>query len=192
MRLYFVFISIVGLLLGVYAIVLINSATGRVSSPQNATYVAKVSEVVEIGCMKEEYTEKNWIIIPKMKIFEEIFEGGEEALSKGVYHKFAEMGNPEKVGNFLLTAHRQEFGLTFDSVRRRSPFYNIDLLEVNDKIKIIWNQVEYIYVIQRIYTVEPEQTEIEDQTDDSRLTMYTCTLGGSDDGRIVVEAFPKW
>ncbi|MCD4811768.1 class E sortase [bacterium] len=159
--------------------------------PKEVSNISVIDNGVEVGSMEEEFIEKNWIIIPKIDLFEEIFEGGEEVLSLGVYHKFPEMGDPEKVGNFLLTAHRQELGLTVDSTRRKSPFYNIDKLEVDDEIKIVWNHVMYIYVVKNIYVVEPDQMEIEKQTEKSRLTLYTCTLAGSDDGRIVIEAFPK-
>lgn len=53
-----------------------------------------------------------------------------------------------------------------------------------------WNSKPHTYKVSRTHEVKPNQVEIEDPTEDDKLTLYTCTLGGSYDGRLVIEALP--
>jgi len=132
----------------------------------------------------------NGIIIPSIKVTEPILEGGEEVLGKGAWHRKPEMGNPELGGNFILTGHRYSMEATPGQVVANSPFYDIDKLQVGEVIYVVWNKKPYKYRIEEISEVAPTQVEIEEQSDSHQLTLYTCTLGGRWDGRIVIEAKP--
>ena len=132
----------------------------------------------------------NSILIPTIKVKEEIFEGDVSALDKGIWHRKPELGDPEIGGNFIITGHRFHMGMTSGDSVENSPLYPIDKLQTGDLIYIVWNKKSYKYEITKIYEVKPTQMEIEDRSDSAKLTLYTCTLGGRWDGRVVVEAMP--
>lgn len=55
------------------------------------------------------------------------------------------------------------------------------------KKKLI-NGRRYQYEITKKYEVKPTQIEIEASSNEAKLTLYTCTLQGENDGREVFEA----
>lgn len=135
----------------------------------------------------EEVKDKQ-IIIPKIGVNVEIKEGNQSVLKTGAWHRFPERGDPENGGNFIVSGHRFVMGYTPKRTKQQSFFYNIDKLIVGDTILIDWHAKRYDYKITKIYTVKPNQVEIEAPSDDPKLTLYTCTLNGSNDGRVVLEA----
>lgn len=137
----------------------------------------------------EEIADKR-IIIPKIAVKVDIFEGDQSVLDKGAWHRVPQNGNPDKGGNFVVSAHRFVMGRTPGQTKNNSPFYNIDKLKVDDSIFIDWQQKRREYKITKIYDVKPNQVEIEAPSDKAKLTLYTCTLGGSADGRVVIEGEP--
>lgn len=130
------------------------------------------------------------IIIPKVGINVEYKTGGEEVLDDYAWHRFPERGDPVNGGNFIISAHRFEIGLTPSEVRRRSPFYHIEKLAVGDQVLIDHKGVRYGYEVVEKKQVQPTQVEIEAPSDEPKLTIYTCTLGGASDGREVFIAKP--
>jgi len=112
------------------------------------------------------------------------------ALEKGVWWRFPDRGNPEEGGNFILSAHRFFLGKTPQGTRARSPFYKLDKLEPGDKIKMSYQNKWYVYEVTKKYSVKPDATEIEAESDEPKLTLYTCSLKGSADGRVVIDAKP--
>lgn len=66
--------------------------------------------------------------------------------------------------------------------------YNIDDLEIGDELIVLWEKKEYKYKVTKLYKVEPDAVDIETPSDEAKLTLYTCTLNESSDGRVVVEA----
>jgi len=111
-----------------------------------------------------------------------------EVLEEGAWHRLPENGNPVDGGNFVLAAHRLEIGWTPGQTKKMSPFYNIDKLNVGDEIVVFYNKNRYSYTIDKIYEVEPSATYIENRTSRPKMTLYTCTLKGAADGRVVIEA----
>ena len=109
-------------------------------------------------------------------------------MEHGAWWRKPENGNPKDGGNFVLSAHRFIMGLTPQQTLRKSPFYNIDKLTVGDEIIIDYNGVRYNYVISEKQSVKPDAVEIEQLTDQPQLTLYSCTLGGANDGRDVIIA----
>lgn len=99
-------------------------------------------------------------------------------------------GDPEKGGNFVLSGHRFMMDYTPKRVQQKSVLYHLDKLEMGDEITVYWNHKPVTYKVSKIHEVKPNQIEIEDPTEEDKLTLYTCTLGGSYDGRLVVEALP--
>ncbi|WP_369000434.1 sortase [Candidatus Nanosynbacter sp. TM7-074] len=131
---------------------------------------------------------ENRLYIPKIDINLPYAPGGAETMEHGAWWRKPENGNPKDGGNFVLSAHRFIMGLTPQQTLRKSPFYNIDKLTVSDDIVIDYNGERYIYVISEKRSVKPEAIEIEQRTDQPQLTLYSCTLGGANDGRDVLIA----
>lgn len=158
-------------------------------------YLLLLTQAPRINLLRQiptdsEQIKENRVIIPVAKIDEPIIEGGSEALDKGAWHRYPERGNPAKGGNFIISGHRFVFDTNPSAVSAKSRFYYIEKLSAGDKITIHWEGKKYNYIVSRKYQVEPDQTEIEDVTKDPVLTLYSCTLGGRYDGRIVIEAKP--
>lgn len=137
-----------------------------------------------------EKPKQNKVYIPKIGVSVDLVTGGPESLEKGSWHRFPERGDPEKGGNFIVSAHRFSLGSTPGKTRTKSPFYHIDKLSVGDQIIVDFNGKRYGYQISEHKEVKPTQTEIEAVSEESKLTLYTCTLKGESDGREVFIAKP--
>lgn len=133
----------------------------------------------------------NRLFIPQINVDVAVVEGNSEvALEKGAWHRRPENGNPERGGNFVLSAHRFVMSFTPQGTAVKSPFYNIDKLKVGDKLSVDYNHKRYQYEIKRKYSVAPTAVEIEGPSETPKMTLYSCTLQGSQDGREVIEAVP--
>ena len=131
---------------------------------------------------------ENRLYIPKIDVNVTYKFGGEEALEQGAWWRQPNNGNPEKGGNFVLSAHRFVMGLTPQQTARKSPFYNIHRLEVGDEIVVDYNSKRYTYTVDKKFAVKPDAVEIEEPTAEPQLTLYSCTFGGASDGREVFVA----
>ena len=134
---------------------------------------------------------ENRLYIPKIDVNLPYATGSETVMEQGAWWRRPDNGNPKDGGNFVLSAHRFIMGLTPQQTLRKSPFYNIDKLEIGDKIYIDYSGKRYKYTISKIFAVAPDAVEIEQRTDQPQLTLYSCTLGGSSDGREVIIATPS-
>lgn len=131
------------------------------------------------------------LFIPQINIDVAIVTGTDDSvLDKGAWHRHPENGDPIKGGNFVLSAHRFTMGYTPQQTRAKSPFFNIDRLQIGDQIFVDYQGARYGYKISRKYSVKPDATEIEAASKEPKLTLYSCTLEGSADGRDVIEATP--
>ena len=135
--------------------------------------------------------DENRLYIPKIDINLPYTAGDETVMEKGAWWRQPGSGNPADGGNFVLSAHRFIMGLTPQQTLRKSPFYNINKLEIGDKISIDYSGKRYEYTISKIFAVAPDAVEIEQRTDQPQLTLYSCTLGGASDGREVIIATPS-
>lgn len=132
--------------------------------------------------------QRNRIQIERINLEVPYNPGGEEALNAGAWWRYPERGNPKDGGNFILSAHRFYIGLTPEKTRARSPFYRLEEVEVGSKIRVFYEGQWYDYIAAKKYTVKPDAVEIESGSTEAIMTLYTCTLGGSADGRVVIEA----
>ena len=132
----------------------------------------------------------NRLYIPKIDINLPYSTGDARTMENGAWWRVPENGNPEDGGNFVLSAHRFIMGMTPEQTLRKSPFYNIDKLAVDDQIIIDYSGRRYTYKISQIFSVKPEAIEIENRTNEPQLTLCSCTLGGASDGREVIIAKP--
>lgn len=148
-----------------------------------------ITKPIDPATLSKPDVKDNRIIIPKIGV-NIAYGKGKYALDHGAEWRQPDRGNPLDGGNFIIAAHRFTLAATPADTAIKSPFYNIDKLGKDDKIIIDYDGKRYGYTIDEILQVEPDQIEIEDPSETAKLTLYSCTLGGSRDGRIVLVAKP--
>lgn len=151
--------------------------------------VLQVVKPIDPQTLAKPTAKDNRIIIPKIGV-DIAYGKGQQALDNGAEWRKPANGNPEDGGNFVIAAHRFSLAPTPAETYRKSPFYHIDKLAVGDQIIIDYDGTRYGYRISEILNVKPDQVEIENRSDNDKLTLYSCTLGGSRDGRIVLVGTP--
>ena len=131
------------------------------------------------------------LYIPQINVDVAIIAGDDPSvLEKGAWHRKPENGDPVEGGNFVLSAHRFVMDITPGGTILKSPFYNIDKLLIGDRLVVDYKGKRYEYEIKKKYAVKPEATNIEERSEQPKMTLYSCTLEGSADGRDVIEAVP--
>lgn len=158
-----------------------------VAAPQLMMPARPATWAVPIPDTTNQLTE-NRLYIPRLKLTIAFAPGSADVLESGAWHRFPERGDPQHGGNFILAAHRLEIGHTPAATVRQSPFYHLDLVQIDDPVFVDFAGVRYKYQITSRQTVKPDQVEIEAPTATPRLTLYTCTLKGQQDGREVLFA----
>jgi len=132
------------------------------------------------------------LIIPKIGVNAPIVADDLTKLDEGkIVQRTGSGGNPEAAGNFVLTGHRFMMDYTPKRVQEKSVLYNLNKLVVGDEITVYWDKKPFLYKVTKKHEVKPDQIEVEAPTQETKLTLYTCTLGGSYDGRLVIEATPQ-
>ncbi len=153
--------------------------------PKVAYQIQDVPELVtsaEKGEEPEKIPTENTLVIPSMKLQQVLYEGGEEALNKGIWH-MPGSGSPETGGNMVLSGHRFTYG-------GPAVLYHMDKVKSGDKIIVYWQKQRYEYQVSRVFVVAPTAVEIQKPTEDPLLTIYTCTPLITAANRLVVQAKP--
>lgn len=151
----------------------------------------KSAQEIKQSANEKPAPEKNTIFIPSVGIKADIKSGGPEILDEGfAWHRLSNQGDPTKGGNMIITGHSFVWGYKPDEVKKRSIFYDLKNSKVGDEVLINWDGKQYQYDISEVRTVKPTALEIEKPTKEPRLTIYTCTIEGAADGRVVVIAKP--
>ena len=151
--------------------------------PQDATAKKLVSDMPNLS--------ENRLYIPQINVNVAIIEGDDDSvLKKGTWHRQPKNGDPQAGGNFVLSAHRFNLGLTPSQTRAQSPFYHIDQLNDGDQFYVDYKGTRYAYEVVKKYSVDPTAVEIEDRSTESKLTLYTYESSNQASGRDVVEAKP--
>ncbi len=158
-----------------------------VSAPIIMPYVA--SKKLDPANLPSPQIGQDRVIIPKIGV-DIPYSQNESSLNSGAWWRHSDRGSPKKGGNFILAAHRFEIQPTPLATWQKSPFYHIDKLVVGDDIITDYQGKRYGYKVDAIIHVKPTQTEIEATSTTPKLTLYSCTLGGAADGRIVITAKP--
>jgi sortase A len=146
---------------------------------------AYVSEALKFNKPSSTNAQGNRLVIPKIGIDEPILEGAYASVAdKGLWHRPAS-STPDKPGNTVIVGHRYSYkpGVA-------QAFYNLDKLEVGEKIVVAWGGKSYVYAVTEIKVVPPTAIEVEANTTDTRLTLYTCTPLWTAKDRLVVVAKP--
>lgn len=176
------------LVLPVIAVIMIGGGVyilSLVASPSLAPLL--VQKPITVSALPAPEKTENRLVIPKLGI-NIAYAPGIESLDRGAQWRHPERGNPVDGGNFIIAAHRFSIQPTPMGTIEKSPFYSIDQLAANDKIIIDYKGTRYAYKIDKIFDVKHTQTEIEAASETPLLTLYSCELGGSEAGRIVITA----
>jgi len=143
----------------------------NLSFPKTSPYLEKIEE----GDLPKK------IAIPKLKIDLAVLEGKVlndkwEISEKGVSYLIGS-GIPGRSGNVVIYGHN-----------KKNQFGPIRWLKKDEEIKLINRKnEEFIYKVVETKTVSPQEVEILSPTQDSTLTLYTCT-GFLDRLRFVIVA----
>lgn len=180
LRMFNHFLTLIVILLGFYIIV-------APFLPQVGWWVSKAPVVSAWTNHSDEVHEEatgtigsNRLFIPSIGLEEVIHSGGVEQLSKGVVHR-GHTSTPEKGGNTVMVGHR----FTYDN---KGVFYLLDKVQVGDSIVVHWDKFRYDYEVTNSFVVTADQISIEQNTDQSMLTLYTCTPLWSAKDRLVIQA----
>ncbi|HYF05404.1 MAG TPA: class E sortase, partial [Patescibacteria group bacterium] len=112
----------------------------------------------------------------------QVWEGQTEAtLLKGIW-RIPYTSTPDKGGNTVFTAHR------WLQTSGPKTFYHLDKVNVGDVIRVLWEGKEYKYAVVESRIVEKDEIDIEYNTLEPVLTLYTCTPLWTSSHRIVVRA----
>lgn len=129
--------------------------------------------------------QENRLVVPSINVDIRITEGPDvSALLQGGWRR-PHTSTPDSGGNTVIAGHRFLYTST-----NASYFYNLDKVKTGDPIIIYWKGKEYNYNVTETKQVQATDVEIEDNTPDTRLTLYTCTPLWTAKDRLVVIAKP--
>lgn len=132
---------------------------------------------------KQPIPSDNRLVVPQMQLDTTIHEGKyANTLSQGVWRK-PQSSTPAKDGNTVLIGHR--FSYSSPAI-----FYHLDKVSSGDEFNLFWQGEAYRYKVSSVKIVEPSAIDIESNTPDATLTLYTCTPLWTSKKRLVVIAHP--
>lgn len=178
------------LIVGVLGVVLLVAGLyilSLVLAPQLSTLSLKPLTADKVSAIS---VGENRIIIPKIGVNIHYGTDGVTSLNEGAWWRYPDRGDPVKGGNFIVAAHRFSIQPTPGGTIKASPFYHLDQLKKGDQILIDYKNKRYGYTVSKTFGVKPNAVSIEAPSKTPKLTLYTCDLGGSSDGRLVVIADP--
>lgn len=134
----------------------------------------------------KEFPKDNRIVIPSALVDQPIVEGSGLWLidEGGTWRKNLHVASPKEDGNTVIVGHR------FTYKNPEGAFYNLDRVKLGDKLAVYWEGEELLYEVKEIKTVPETAIEVEYNTLDRTLTLYTCTPLVSAENRLVVIAKP--
>lgn len=127
----------------------------------------------------EEGTTLGRIAIPAIDIDEVMFEGvGGETLKMGPGH-MPWTPVPGQPGNAVISGHRTTYG---------RPFYDLDLLEVGDRIEVETAVGLHVFEVRETLVVEPTDVWVTEHKLGAWLTLTTCHPHFSAAERLIIQA----
>ena len=154
-----------------------------VASPSIAPLV--FTKPIDAKSLPKATVGENRVIIPRIGVNIH-YAPGKASLDRGAEWRYPDRGNPRDGGNFIIAAHRFSIQPTPQGTVEKSPFYNIDKMQIGDTILVDYEGARYAYEIDKMFDVQATQVEIEAPSDTAKLTLYSCELGGSEAGRVVI------
>ena len=109
----------------------------------------------------------------------------QKALQDGVVH-YPGTSLPGQTGNVVITGHSSYF--PWDPGQFKDVFALLHDVVKGDRIVVYYNQDKYLYEVNDIKVVMPDNIEVLTQTPDDRITLITCTPVGTNLKRLIVTA----
>lgn len=132
---------------------------------------------------REPIPDDDRLVVPSLQLNEKIYEGTSTyTVNKGVWRR-PSTSTPDQEGNTVLVGHRFTY-------KDPAVFYHLDKVKVGEKLAIYWHKKEYVYEVKETKVVAATAVEIEENTPDKRLTIYTCTPLWTAKDRLVIVAIP--
>lgn len=110
-------------------------------------------------------------------------------LKGGVAHQ-EESPLPDKSGNTVIFGHSSFVPGVF-LTQYSDVFLLLDKLQSRDEIELWYKEEKYTYYVDKVKQIPKGSIEITKNTEDKRLTIFTCWPPGTDFKRLVVVAKPK-
>lgn len=121
------------------------------------------------------------LYIPSLNLSEPIFEGASiYTANKGIWRR-PQTSSPDQGSNTVLVGHRFTYA-------GAAVFYNLDKVKSGDQIIVYWHGKAYEYKVFNISQVSPNKASVEAPTNESILTLYTCTPLLTAKDRLVIQA----
>jgi LPXTG-site transpeptidase (sortase) family protein len=180
-------LNIVVLLLAVYILVLpflpLVQLKAKQVTDKNGGY-AYQSALAPNAPNARPIPQDNRLVIPSLFFDQPVQESKSiSVINNGGTWRRPKTSNPTQDGNTVIVGHRYTY-------KGASVFYNLDQLKVGDKIIVYWEGKEHDYQVSETKVVAPSAGEIERQTDEKILTIYTCTPMWNAKNRLVIIAKP--
>ena len=109
----------------------------------------------------------------------------QKALKDGVVH-YPGTSLPGQTGNVVVTGHSSYF--PWDPGKFKDVFALLHDVVKGDRIVVYYNQDKYLYEVNDIKIVMPDNIEVLKQTPNDRITLITCTPVGTNLKRLIVTA----
>lgn len=123
----------------------------------------------------------NRLVIPSIQVDNEVILGSDPTIvNEGVWHR-PHTSTPDKGGNTVLVGHRFAYNAP-------ATFYHLDKLAPGDRFAVWWEGTEYVYEVYDTFIVDPTAIEVEANTDQPIVTLYTCTPVWTARNRLIVKA----
>lgn len=123
--------------------------------------------------------------IPKLKIKNATVEVGGSDLSKSLIH-YKGTAMPGKNGNTVIFGH-STLPQLFNPDNYLSIFSTLPKIKLGEEILVNYDGITYLYKIENIFEVKPNQIEIlNQQYDDAYISIVTCVPPGTFLKRLVV------
>lgn len=117
------------------------------------------------------------LFLPQINVDVAINEGGDKSqLDVGAWQRSVDLGNPEKGGNFVLSARKFTLDTTPQWTRAKSPFYNLGKLKTGDELTLDYKGKRYVYKVDRTFAASGN---LEQKSSDYRLTLYATDGDGN-------------
>lgn len=133
-------------------------------------------------------TNKNYTIsIPKIQVENAVVATSDTDVSKHLVNYIGTSLPPQK-GNAVIFGH-SSLPQLYDPKNYKTIFTYLYKLTPEDEIFVVFNGVKYKYKVENITVVDPDNTTVLEQNyDDSFITLVTCTPPGTIWKRLVVKA----
>ncbi len=181
-------LSVIVILLGLYIAVSpflpeISYRLRDKSADASAPYSGDLAQSVGSNS-NSEIPQENRIVIPSIQVNEPIKESSNiGVINDGGTWRRPNVSTPDQNDNTVIVGHR----FFKDNI---STFYHLDKVKPGHRLAVYWDGKEYLYEVTETKVVDPSAVEIENRSDEKKLTIYTCTPIWTARERLVVIAKP--